>query len=178
MLNKLPDYIDPIYAVKHDKHYVGRVNMSQFTRLAEQVESASQDATVDIRFYYDKALGFPAFELNVEAVLNLQCQRSLNTFDFPVKAHMKGVFTESMALVEDLPKEVEAFELEGDKISLLGLVEEELLLCVPMVPIDESSEMAYQNADDDGQIEDSTNGSEEPKSEKQNPFAVLQGLKK
>ncbi|MBN2647718.1 MAG: DUF177 domain-containing protein [Thiotrichales bacterium] len=178
MLNKLPDYIDPIYAVKHNKHYVGQVKIAQLLRLAQQLESSNGEVSADITFFYDKVLGFPAFEMKLSADLNLQCQRSLASFVYPVQAELKGVLTESMALVEDLPAEVEAFTLDDERISLYELIEEELLLCVPMVPINESSVMAYENTPLAAEPIQTITGSDEPQSEKQNPFAVLQELKK
>lgn len=179
MLNKLPDFIDPLYAVKHDKHYVGSVKLSRLKRLCEQLAdngSDDREVQVDIKFYYDKVIRFPVFEMKLTTELNLQCQRSLNSFSLPVDAEVKGVFTESMALVDDLPDDLEVFELDDEKFSLYGLVEEELLLCVPMVPVDENSSIDYENTYDDHS--ESTDDSQESQSAKPNPFAVLQGLKK
>lgn len=179
MLNKLPDLIDPLYAVKHNKHYVGAVKLSRLKRLGEQLaENGSDDreVTVDIKFYYDKVIRFPVFEMKLSTELNLSCQRSLHSFDLPVQSEIKGVFTESMALVDDLSSEIEVFELGDEKFSLLELVEEELLLCVPMVPVDPKSSLDYENTYDDEM--DSTDDLEESQSAKPNPFAVLQELKK
>ncbi|WP_321276256.1 YceD family protein [Thiomicrorhabdus indica] len=180
MFDKLPDFIDPIAAVNHDKRFSGRVNQSKLHRLKEVVVKASGDVLVDIAFYYDKAVKFPAFEMAVEAQLQLECQRSLQTFSCPVKTSTKGVFTESMSLVEELPKDYEVFELDPDdeRISLFELVEEELLLAIPMIPVDESAELAFGmdegEALEEPQLQENLNEAES----KPNPFAALQALKK
>jgi len=179
MFNKLPDFIDPIYAVNHDKRFNGRVNQSRLKRVVEVVNDADREVDVQIVFFYDKVLRFPAFTMKIETSLNLQCQRSLKAFDLPVATEIKGVFTETLALTQDLPTDVEVYELDGEKISLHELVEEELLLCVPLAPVDaESSSPEFDGsskqtnvANQQGQVVD-----DEP--ERPNPFAVLQELKK
>jgi len=174
MLDKLPEFIDPINSVNHNKQFVGRVNQSRLKRLVEVTEPSDRDVQVELNFYYDKALKFPAFIMKLETVLKLQCQRSLESFDYPVQSEIKGIFTESLALTTDLPADVEVFELNEDKISSFNLVEEELLLSVPLAPINEVSSMNYENteasADDDS--------AQEQSADKPNPFAILQGLKK
>ncbi|GAB6069818.1 23S rRNA accumulation protein YceD [Thiomicrorhabdus hydrogeniphila] len=178
MFNKLPDFIDPIYAVNHNKRFNGRVNQSRLKRLVEVVNEADREVDVQIEFFYDKVLRFPAFTMKIETSLNLQCQRSLELFDLPVTSEVKGVFTETLALTQDLPADVEVYELDGENISLFELVEEELLLTVPLAPIDESRSLpkikgASNKADannQQGEIDDST--------QKPNPFAMLQELKK
>ncbi len=171
MLDKLPEFIDPINAVNHNKQFVGRVNQSRLKRLVELIGSADRDVQVELNFYYDRVLKFPAFTMKLETVLELQCQRSLEMFDLLIQSEVTGVFTESLVLTEDLPAEIEVFELTEDKMSSFNWVEEELLLSVPLAPINDSSSMQYNNesasviADDDS-------------AEKTNPFAILQTLKK
>ena len=156
MLDKLPEFIDPINAVNHNKQFVGRVNQSRLKRLVELIGSADRDVQVELNFYYDRVL---------------KCQRSLEMFDLLIQSEVTGVFTESLVLTEDLPAEIEVFELTEDKMSSFNWVEEELLLSVPLAPINDSSSMQYNNesasviADDDS-------------AEKTNPFAILQTLKK
>lgn len=176
MLNKLPEWIDPIGAVNHDKKFTGTVKQSRLKRLAEVVEPSDAEVEVQLDFFYDRALKFPAFVMKLNTSLSLQCQRSLTTFDLPVTTEVKGVLTESLALTEDLPADVEVYELDGDKISPFEWIEEELLLCVPMVPVNEDSTAPEFN----GAAEAETKPADiaEEQAEKPNPFAVLQGLKK
>lgn len=176
MLNKLPELIDPINSANHNKRFAGRVNQSRFKRLSEVVESTNNDVDVQLDFFYDKKLKFPAFVMKIETSLNLQCQRSLTTYDLPVSTEVKGVFTETLALTEDLPTDVEVYELEEEKVSPFEWIEEELLLCVPMVPVNpDSSALEYEES---AEVEDQKNSIDEDEVQKPNPFAVLQGLKK
>lgn len=180
MSNKLPELIDPIYSVNHNKRFVGRVNQSRLKRLVEVVNDSDREVDVQLEFFYDKALKFPAFTMKIETSLNLQCQRSLKAFDLPVATEIKGVFTETLALTQDLPTDVEVYELDSEeKISLFELIEEELLLCVPLAPMSgDSSAPDFDGGSlqaDDGNQQGLV---EEDEAQKPNPFAVLQGLKK
>ena len=184
MFNKLPELIDPINAVNHNKHIVARVNQARLKRLAALVQDADREVMVDLEFYYDKVLRMPAFIMKLETSLNLQCQRSLEFFDFPVTSTVKGVMTQSMTLAEDVPSDVDVFEIQEDeKVSLPGWVEDELLLCVPLSPTKEGSAISYENTFESAEPEKIPSGSgrdtlDEASASRPNPFAVLQGLKK
>jgi len=179
MFNKLPELIDPIYSVNHNKRFTGRVNQSRLKRVVEAVNEADREVDVQIDFFYDKVLRFPAFTMKIQTSLNLQCQRSLKAFDLPVDTEIKGVFTETLALTQDLPTDVEVYELESEKISLHELVEDELLLCVPLAPVDStSSAPEYDGAAKQTKVENQQGQIVDDEPEKPNPFAVLQGLKK
>jgi uncharacterized protein len=161
---------------------MARVNQGRFKRLAALVLDSDREVTVELEFYYDKALKMPAFNMKLETSLNLQCQRSLEAFDFPVTSEVKGVITDSMALVEEIPSDVEVFEVsEDEKVSLPEWVEDELLLCVPLAPTKEGSSMAYENVPEAAEeeiISSATESSDEETASRPNPFAALQGLKK
>ncbi|WP_373017973.1 DUF177 domain-containing protein [Thiomicrorhabdus sp.] len=180
MFDKLPELIDPLNLVNHNKHIMARVNQGRFKRLSELVVDHDREVIVELDFYYDKTLKMPAFTMKLETSLNLQCQRSLETFDLPVKSEVKGVIAESTVLTDDIPNDVEIFELVEEKVSLPEWVEDELLLSVPLAPVKDGSSIEYENTsesttDEENELE---SASEEESSRKPNPFAVLQGLKK
>jgi uncharacterized protein len=174
--------IDPLYLANHNKHIVARVNQSRFKRLAELVVDQDRDVMVELDFYYDKKLKMPAFVMKLETSLNLQCQRSLEVFDLPVKSEIKGVLAESSAAVDEVPEDYEIFDLVEEKVSLPEWVEDELLLCVPLAPTKQGSELAYENTDSEPVSQQNTAqesvSADEARSQKPNPFAILQGLKK
>lgn len=171
MFDKLPNLIDPIYSAQHNKQFVARVNQQKFPRLVEQLVTADNDVNVNIQFYMHPQHKLAAFDMEIHSILKLKCQRSLKVFDYPVETNVTGVFVETLALADDLPDYLEIYELGDEKISLIELIEDEVLLNVPLSPIDESSEMAYTNPPemDESASEDI---------EKKNPFAALKGLQK
>lgn len=173
MCEKLPNFIDPIHCAQHNKRFVACVNQSQLPRLAALLVSADQQVAVDIRFYNDKSLKNFVYEVQLKTTLCLECQRTLEPFDFVVEKQVKGVLVMPDALIDALPDDIEIYELSEEKLSLFELVEEELLLSVPMVPIRENSVMPYQNTESD----DLLSVESEEVERKPNPFAALKGLK-
>ncbi len=177
MFNKLPNFVDPIVSVQHNKCFVARVNQGLFPRLVQYTLSQENEVDVSIQFFYDKVLRFPAFKMSLKTVLMLECQRSLTAFEKKCEVEVKGVFVESMSLIEDIPDDVEVYELlpDEEKISLINLVEDELLLCVPLSPVNAFTEIDYPLGESQNSLEAIENKDIQTKP---NPFAVLQGLKK
>lgn len=173
MFDNLPDLIDPVYCAQHNKHYTARVNQADFPRLRGQLLADDLDVEVSVRFYYHRRFKMHAFDLQIKTQLQLECQRSLRPFRLDVDSSVTGVFVESMALAEDLPPEVEVYELAAEKISLIQLIEDELLLQLPLAPVDDNSTMDYENP-----VDETPSEQEAELTQKSNPFAVLQGLKK
>lgn len=172
MFDNLPDLIDPVYCAQHNKRYTARVNQADFSRLKQQLFADDLDVDVSVHFYYHRQFKMVAFDLQIQSQFQLMCQRSLSPFKLDVSSAFTGVFVESMALAKDLPAEVEVYELEPGKISLIALIEDELLLQIPLVPINDNSTMDYQNPEEDILSEQAH------EVRKPNPFAALQGLKK
>ncbi|WP_160326941.1 YceD family protein [Thiomicrospira sp. XS5] len=172
MFDKLPDLIDPVYSSQHDKRFVARVNQERFPRLKQLLVSTEHDVEVDVHFYYHPQYKMHAFDMKLGTVFTLECQRSLKSFDYPSSSSVTGVFVESMALAEELPSDVEVYELSEEKISLMDLVEDELMLSVPLSAIDDASEMDYQNPPEEDALPE-----DKELEKKENPFAALKGLK-
>jgi len=173
MFDNLPDLIDPVYCAQHNKHYTARVNQADFSRLKKLLFADDLAVEVSVRFYYHRAFKLHAFDLQVKTQFQLECQRSLKPFKLDVESAVTGVFVESMTLAKDLPSEVEVYKLETEKVSLISLIEDELLLQLPLAPIDENSTMDYENL-----VEGNLSEQEAELTQNPNPFAVLQGLKK
>lgn len=172
MFDKLPDLIDPVYSSQHDKRFVARVNQARFPRLKQLLVSTEHDVEVDVHFYYHPQYKMHAFDMKLDTIFTLECQRSLKSFDYPSSSSVTGVFVESMALAEELPSDVEVYEMSEEKISLMDLVEDELMLSVPLSAIDNASEMEYQNPPEENALPE-----DKELEKKENPFAALKGLK-
>jgi len=183
MLQKLPDFIDPVECALHHKVFEAQVNQSRFKRLSEAVVDAKEWVAIWLKFYpfsSDRsALKAYAFDLSIETQFWLQCQRSLQTFAYPVSLQMTGVFVESLTLLEQTEdarlQTMAAFELPKEKVALQSLIEDELLLQIPLAPIDTTASMpAY--TPEDAQWEDQAVASASAP-EQSHPFASLQSLK-
>jgi uncharacterized protein len=76
--------------------------------------------------------GFAAAALKVEAGVVLTCQRCLGPVRRRLKSTSRVVFAPESAPV--LPADHEAVGGDPEKLDLAGLVEDELLLSLPLVP--------------------------------------------
>lgn len=108
--------------------------------------------------------------LVVELVLPLTCQRCLGPVDVPVQIDrsFRFVATEAQAELED-DESVEDVLVQSQDFDLAALIEDEVLMDLPVVPRHDSCPVALKLSVADAAFE-----AEAPKP---NPFAVLAGLK-
>ena len=146
--------------------FEGSLPLSGMTRLREALVDAEGDCRYVMEFGRD-GLDLPFVEIRAEADLPLQCQRTLERFLHPVRVEQRlGLITDE-AQESALPEGMEPLLLGASgELDPAGLVEDELILAIPVVPFDpRSTEVSAEwPADVD----------EEPAP---NPFAALAALK-
>ena len=135
--------------------------------LRDGLVDAEGDCRYEMEFGRDAVLDLPFVELRIEAELPLQCQRTLERFLHPVSLSQRlGLLTDE-AQESALPEDMEPFLLDASgEMHPAELVEDELILAIPVVPINPASTPV--EADWPAYVED------EPKP---NPFAALAALK-
>lgn len=168
MSANVPEMLDAWRMVAARRGFDGRVPLASFTRLQGLLQDTEGDVEFSLQFDSDPLLKVPFVELRIDAVLPLECQRGLRRFLLPVKV------TQRLGLIRDeseeaaLPGEYEALLVPGNgMLRLLDLVEDELVLAVPAVPLDPQSEAVER----DWPIP-------EEELAQANPFAGLASLKK
>jgi len=129
-------------------------------------DAGEQLARVAIEFDRD-GLQVPYIELRIEAMLPLECQRSLQRFVYPVQIVQRLGLIRDEAGEDALPEGYEAL-LVGDDGMLrpAELVEDELILAVPVIPVAPGTDAVER---------DWTAPEEE--TQRANPFAALSALK-
>lgn len=144
----------------------GELPLAGLPRLASLLNDAEGSARYRIEFGRD-ALEVPFAKLSIEAGLPLVCQRSLQAFVEPV------VVEQTLGLIRDeageaaLPPGYEAMLVPEDgRIVPAELVEDELILAVPVIPVAPGSEAV----DRDWPVE-------QEDALASNPFAALSALK-
>lgn len=110
--------------------------------------------------------------LTAQVVLPLTCQRCLGPVEMPVaiERSFRFVATEELAAIEDEESEEDVLVFSRE-FNLLDLIEDELLMSLPVVPKHEVCPVAVKLQVADADFVD------EPV-EKPNPFALLEQLKK
>ncbi len=134
MAKPLPDLIEPEHAAAQERHYQMTISQAQFPRLMEMLVGAPQDVEVDLRFFTEPETGFPAFELRYRCDLGLECQRTLEPYNEPVDQTLTAVLIPSEGAAQIVPDAYEPWLLEARKLNPWQLIEDELMLSVPLVP--------------------------------------------
>ncbi len=151
-------------------YYEGAVALAEMTRLGELLYSADSgrnERQVEVRFEFSRnEYDVPMIAGRLQTSLELQCQRCLQALDMPLELDFRLMIDASDELVRD--SSLDTLYSDDGFIDLYEVVEDELILAIPLVPLHEDvSCNEYWLAAD----------SEAEPAEKENPFAVLRQLK-
>lgn len=149
------------------RSFDGRLPLSSMTRLQGLLLDTEGEARFTIEFDHD-SLQVPYVELKIEAELPLVCQRSLQRFLLPVSIVQRLGLVRDEAEEAGLPPDYEALLVPEDgMLRAVELVEDELVLAVPVVALSPGSEAVEREWP-----------AREEELAKANPFAGLSSLKK
>jgi uncharacterized protein len=104
-----------------------------FERLRGSLARPEGRATADFRFH--DAGTYPVLEGEVRATVWLVCQRCLNEFETVVESSVRVAFVATDAEAARVPDEYDAVTAPFGRVQLEDLVEDELLLALPLVPM-------------------------------------------
>lgn len=170
MQNRLPLTIDPIKAAQKRLDYTGAYPAKNANRLTESVENVNSDIKCALSFGIDEQR-LCVISIDAEVSVTLMCQRCQQPFDMII--HVKNKFSpvKSDAQAEALPEHYEpALVNEFGEVDMLALIEDELILSLPIAPVHDSQHCEVSEANfvfGEIPLED----------EKPNPFAILASLK-
>ncbi|MGI8560165.1 MAG: YceD family protein [Luteimonas sp.] len=165
----VPEVLDAWRMVAARRGFEGRLPLSSMTRLCDALVDPEGEVAFSLEFDSD-ALQVPYVELRIDAQLPLQCQRSLQRFLLPVQVVQRlGLLREGGDMDEAaLPEGYEALQVPADgELRPAELVEDELILAVPVVPVRPGSESVQRDwpVQPDEEV-------------RANPFSALAALKK
>lgn len=175
MKDRLPEHIEPLRLARSQRLMQGCLPLSRMPRLAESLEDSDGDINIELEFDVDKS-GISWMKGHLSCTLSLRCQRCMQTLLMPVDTTFRLAIIESETEIEHLSEEYEPLLLDDALVSVAELVEDELLLSLPIVPKHDSKDCNAANFDEihnDGLTETVS----EPE-EKKNPFAALADLKR
>jgi uncharacterized protein len=155
-----------------------QVPLSRMTRLAEEAQGRELDRLVSwsVRGELREAGRVhpqPWLHLTAEASLSLTCQRCLTPVDVPVAVDnaFRFVPDEATAEAEDDEAEEDVLALSR-QFDLLTLIEDELLMSLPLVPRHDECPVPVRLHSGEPEADDDVTAAHS------NPFAVLGQLKK
>lgn len=167
MSAEVPEVLDAWRMVAARREFEGRLPLSSMERLRGSLVDDEGEVRFSIAFDRD-AVQVPHAELRIEAQLPLECQRSLQRFLFPVSLVQRLGLIRDEADEAALPDGYEPLLVPADDLlHPAALVEDELILALPTVPVAPGSEAVER--DFAATAEEQAQAS---------PFAALAGLKR
>ncbi|HEX6832764.1 MAG TPA: YceD family protein [Rudaea sp.] len=172
MSSALPDVVDAWRMVHARRSFQGVLPLAAMPRLATSLAAAEGEVAFDLEFDKD-ATGVPYLRVKANTALPLTCQRTLEPFALPVRIDTKLGLIANEADEAALPPGYEPLLLSDNGLRLADVVEDELILALPVVPMKPGTELggyAYSSGNDG-------DGAEEEQA-RPNPFAQLGNLYK
>jgi uncharacterized protein len=90
------------------------------------------------RAHFTRERGIAVAELKLAGTATLECQRCLKPLQLPLEATARVALVASEAEVARVPGDLEPMLAPAGRTSIAGLVTEELLLGLPIVPLHEA----------------------------------------
>jgi uncharacterized protein len=152
--------------VQAGRRFEGKMPLAAMPRLKASLASARGDVQFELEFGKDE-FGIAFVHVRANAALPLTCQRTLDVFDLPVAIDTRLGLITTEADEAGLPPGYEPLLMTDGSLRPVDVVEDELILALPVVPVKPGSEHVEQTWGD---------GAEEPAEERPNPFAGLKTI--
>lgn len=151
------------------RSFNGILSVALLSRLTDALATPDGVIAYDIEFDRDE-LGVAYLALRAQGELMLTCQRTLEPFAMPVSIDTRlGLITREEEEA-GLPAGYEPLLLESSELRPAEVIEDELLLALPLIPVKPGLEESDLNW--------STDPEQTEVPQRPNPFAALDSLKK
>jgi uncharacterized protein len=170
---RLPVHIDPFRMAESRRLFEGRIALAEMERLGELLQDSDGEVTVSLEFGTDNE-GIRFLRGRIQAEVSLECQRCLETMRYPIDSEFALALVRNTVEAEALPSHYEPLLVEGEPLFLRDIIEDELLLALPIVAMHKQEECSVNvsSGQEAGETRKDTGAAV-----KENPFAVLADLK-
>lgn len=153
------------------RSFEGSLPVAELPRLVEALAKDSGEVAYHLDFEQGQ-LGHPELHVRLAARLTLECQRTLQPFEWPVEVDSRLGLLAREDDAAALPEQCEPLLLDHGTLQPRAVIEDELLLALPLVPVKPGSEMLQGDWNAPGQV-----ASDAPQDEAvTHPFADLRQL--
>ena len=168
MHQKLPKEIDPLRLAQNGLKLTGQLAIADMPRLVQSLQSSEGVVDVDIAFDVDE-INTPYMRGEFITTATMTCERCMKAMQVNLKVNCLLAMVTNERKIEGLAEQYDPWLLEtSDDILLSSVVEDELILALPLVPRhDEACLPAEHWSAGETLIEE----------EKVSPFAILSTLK-
>ena len=164
---QLPSFLEPRKLADQEAEIKGQTTVARLPRLAEFRDSQDEIVEVALRFGRDEERR-QQVKGTVKTHLQLTCQRCLEPVQTAIVANVSLVMVYDEEQIKALPDHLDPWLVTDEKIILSELLEEELLLALPLVAMHEQCPTVLHT---------SAEPAAAAESKRDNPFAVLAQLK-
>ncbi len=164
-MSTLPKQVEPRRLAEQAGSLQGTLPVAGMERLVSLLQTDAGEVRCQLDFTRDVE-GLVTITTDLSTSVQLQCQRCLSNVDVAIEANavLSPVSTDDEAA--NLPERYEALMLEGDTVTLSDMIEDEIILQLPIIAMHEEQECSVKIANN-----------EQSSEEKPNPFQVLADLK-
>jgi len=166
----LPEYVDARKIFNQEGALSGHIDLTKLDRLKGYLTGEAATIKAEVSFFVDD-FGRKHITGWIEAGLQVECQRCLGPLTIELKDDINLVLVDDETAANSLEEEFDPWIIEENKIYLADLIDEQLVLSMPIVNYHRtgscSEQPGYNSADDNIEKRAGTN-----------PFAVLASLKK
>ncbi len=167
---RLPHQIDPFRLAESGAELSGPIPLIQMRRILPFLADSSGEIFVVLNFDIDE-LGVPCVKGRIKADLSIICQRCLEPLRFPVDQEITLAWVRNDQEAERLPIRYESCLVEDNPLMLNDVVEDELILVLPQVPMHEEKDCPASKW-----LKEQSK-KELPEDDSENPFSILAKLK-
>jgi uncharacterized protein len=154
------------------RSFEGTLPVVAMSRLCEALADSAGEVRFELDFGRDSLLGTDYVDVRVQASVTLTCQRTLEPFVLPLSVDTRLGLIRQERDEAGLPPECEPLLVADDgRLRPADVIEDELLLALPLVPVNPDSSLPDEvtGSDEDGESDSAA---------AENPFAILRELKK
>lgn len=165
----LPEYVDAHRLFAHGAEIRGSIAFGNLQRLKTYLlDQEAPPIEVELQFSRDRGRQ-RVLDGRLRATLPTRCQRCLGTLQVELDSRFSLVVAGSQEELRALDDELDTLLCTGDDLNLLSIIEDELILGLPLVP-------SHDNTDCSAMLSKyRATGQEEPGTA--NPFASLKQLR-
>lgn len=164
----IPEHIDPYRLAEQKVRLDGILKINHMSRLCDSLSKHEGMVSVSMQFGVDEQ-GTTFLQGHLETQLELRCQRCMKPFLYEIISNFMLGVVNTIEEANTLPEQYELALTKEGSLALYELIEEELILNLPVIPKHEPEqcEVILPQAD----------SSWNQQGEGENPFQVLESLK-
>ncbi len=181
MMDAMPQYIDPVRLANRSERLSGQMSLDDMARLSSLLASTQGQVDIALELSVDHSK-IRNIRGQIHANIKLVCQRCLQTMDYVVDSKVMLGIIRKREQADQLPTIYEPLLVETDEVSLLDIIEDEIILAMPNTPLHDltKEKEVCENAAKHFGINSNNNSNNkdgEGEDKQENPFAVLAQIK-